>query len=85
MTDASLLLPLLAFSLLPSLCLLLCLYLYGRGREAALLATVLSLVQANKAGLTLTPSLLRTILDHHKLPAADRSLIQRLYGLDDAP
>lgn len=77
--------PLLVFSLLPSLCLLLCLYLYSRGREAALLATVLSLVQANKAGLTLTPSLLRTILDHHKLPAPDRSLIGRFYGLDDAP
>lgn len=76
---------LVGLGLVQSLLTLGCLYAYGRGREAALLATVLSLVQSNKAGLTLTPSLLHTILDHHKLPAADRSLIQHTYGLDDAP
>lgn len=85
MPDTPLFFWLLVLGLMQSLIMLGFLYGYHRGREAALLATVLSLVQANRAGLTLTPSLLRTILDHHKLPAADRSLIQQTYGLDDAP
>lgn len=58
------------------------LYLYHHVRQTMLLALCQSLLQIERANLTLTPKLLRDLLIYHKPPRDIQDLLISAYGRD---
>lgn len=59
---------------------LLALAVYRQAQHGMLLAICQSMIQLYRSGLSLTPSMFRSILDHHKPPAEIRSILESVYG-----